>query len=204
MFALRSVLPPSFVRLVLILSGLVIGSQGLWAADAAAGKAMAESCAFCHGADGISQMDLTPSLAGQPDQFVQWQLVFFRSSARKSEVMGPIAEGLSNEDIRNLGAYYSSLPPPRPAAATSSDTLAQAGEKAAAEHRCKACHSDDFSGMLSAARLAAQREDVLTKALQDFKSGKRFGSGVASMADVVADLTEDDMRALAHFMATRP
>jgi cytochrome c553 len=201
---LRLVLPQSFVRLVVVFLGLVVGSGQVWAADAAAGKVTAEGCAFCHGADGISQMEMTPSLAGQPDQFVQWQLVYFRSGARKSDVMGPIAEALSNEDIRNLGAYYSSLAPPKPAAPADSDALAQTGERIAAEHHCKSCHSEDFSGMLSAARLAAQREDVLTKALHDFKSGIRFGAGVASMTDVVADLTVDDMRAVAHFMATRP
>jgi len=52
--------------------------------------------------------------------------------------------------------------------------------------------------------LPAQREDVLTKALHDFKSGARMGSGVASMADVVYELNDADMQALAHYMATRP
>ncbi len=87
------------------------------AADIGAGKALAEGCAACHGADGISQTPLTASLAGEPDEFVQWQLVYFRAGVRKSEVMGPIAEALSNEDIRNLGAYYASLPPPKPSIA---------------------------------------------------------------------------------------
>src|SRR5438093_1505015 len=78
-------------------------------------RALAEACAACHGTDGVSQIELTPSLAGQPDEFLQWQLVYFRSGARKSEVMGRIAEALSNQDVRNLGAYYASLPPPQPA-----------------------------------------------------------------------------------------
>ena len=174
------------------------------AADVAAGKAQAEGCAGCHGADGVSQMPLTPSLAAQPDEYVQWQLVYFRSGTRKSEVMGPIAESLSNEEIRNLGAYYASLAPPKPEAATAPDALAQNGEKLAARHRCKSCHSDDYNGFRAAARLSGQREDVLLKALHDFKSGTRVGSGVASMADVVFELKDDDMQALAHYMATRP
>jgi len=164
---------------------------------------LAEGCAACHGSDGISQMELAPSLAGEPDEFVQWQLVFFRSGARKSEIMGPIAQPLSNDDIRNLGAYYASLPPPKPQPAAASDPLAQAGEKLAELHRCKSCHSDDFTGFRAAARLAGQREDVMLKALRDFKAGTRISNGVASMADVVFGLSDDDMRALAHFMATR-
>ena len=172
------------------------------AADVAAGKALAEGYAACHGADGVSQMPLTPSLAAQPDEFVQWQLVYFRSGVRKSEVMGPIAEALSNEDIRNLGAFYASLAPPKPQAAP--DALAQTGEKVALQHRCKSCHSDDYNGFRAAARLSGQREDVFVKALHDFKSGTRVGSGVASMADVTYELSDADMQALAHYMATRP
>jgi len=149
-------------------------------------------------------MTLTPSLAGQSDEFTQWQLVYFRSGARKSEVMNPIAQALDNEQIRNLGAYYASLPTPRPQAETTPDALAEKGGKLAAGHRCRSCHAEDLAGFRAAARLASQREDVLLKALHDFKSGARVGSGVASMAEVVVELSDDDMQALAHYMATRP
>ena len=83
------------------------------AADIAAGKEKAELCAGCHGENGISQTENIPSLAGQPDQFIQWQLVFFRAGSRKNEQMQPIVEQLNNEDIRNLGAYFASLTPPK-------------------------------------------------------------------------------------------
>ena len=64
------------------------------AADVAAGKAKAEICAGCHGENGISQTENIPSLAGQPDQFIQWQLVYFRAGSRKNEQMQPIVEQL--------------------------------------------------------------------------------------------------------------
>jgi len=83
------------------------------AADIAAGKAKAELCVDCHGQNGISETENIPSLAGQPDQFIQWQLVYFRAGARKNEDMQPIVEQLNNEDIRNLGAYFASLAPPK-------------------------------------------------------------------------------------------
>jgi cytochrome c553 len=172
------------------------------AADAAAGKALAEACAGCHGADGISQEPLTASLAGQPDEYVQWQLVYYRSGARKNEVMQPIAEALSNEEIRNLGAYYASLPPPKPAVPP--DALAQRGEQLAAQHRCRSCHAEDYNGFRAAARLSGQREDVLLKALREYKSGQRVGSGVASMADAMFDLNDADMQALSRYLAARP
>src|SRR3954469_25260167 len=61
-------------------------------ADAAAAKEKAELCTACHGEGGISQTENIPSLAGQPDQFIQWQLVFFRSGSRRNEQMQPIVE----------------------------------------------------------------------------------------------------------------
>lgn len=187
--------------LVFAVLGLFAVSGDAPAADIAAGKALAEGCAGCHGADGVSQTALTPSLAAQPDYYTQWQLIYFRGGARKSEVMGPIAQALTNDDIKNLGAYYASLPPPKPEAAA--DELAQRGEKLAASRRCASCHADDFSGNVVAARLADQREDVLLKALQDYKSGSRVGSGVATMAEVAFLLSDADMKVLAHYMASR-
>src|ERR1051325_8216774 len=85
------------------------------AADVAAGKEKAELCVGCHGEGGISQTENIPSLAAQPDLFIQWQLVFFRAGARKNEQMQPIVEQLNNEDIRNLRPYFASLPPPKAA-----------------------------------------------------------------------------------------
>src|SRR6202521_4559992 len=93
----------------------VLASVPAHAADNAAAREKAELCGACHGEGGISQTENIPSLAGQPDQFIQWQLVFFRGGSRKNEQMQPIAEQISNEDIRTLGAYFASLTPPKPA-----------------------------------------------------------------------------------------
>ena len=175
------------------------------AADLAAGAAQAQACLGCHGPGGISQMAATPSLAGQPDGFLQWQLVFFRSGARKSPVMQPIAAALKDNDIRNLAAFFAAQRPPKvDPAAKPDEALLAAGRKLAQAHRCAACHKDDFSGTQATARLAAQREDYLLKALRDFKSGARSGGAMAAMADVVYPLADDDLRALAHLLAHRP
>src|SRR5512138_2292637 len=66
------------------------------AADNSAIKEKASVCSGCHGENGISQTENIPSLAGQPDQFIQWQLVYFRAGARKNEQMQPIVEQISN------------------------------------------------------------------------------------------------------------
>jgi cytochrome c553 len=173
------------------------------AADVAAGKAKAEICAGCHGENGISQTENIPSLAGQPDQFIQWQLVYFRAGSRKNEQMQPIVEGISNEDIRSLGAYFTSLAPPKAPERDDNPDLSRKGAEATVGRRCASCHTDDFAGTKAVARLAAQREDYLLKALRDYKSGQRVGGGQAAMADVAYSLSDEEIEALAHYLAHR-
>jgi len=170
------------------------------AADDAAVKAKAEVCAGCHGENGVSQMENVPSLAGQPDQFIQWQLVFFRAGTRKNELMQPVVEQLDNEDVRNLGGYFSQLTPPKSAADDNPD-LSKKGAQAAVGRRCASCHTDSFAGIKAVARLADQREEYLLKALHDYKTGERSGGGMAAMAEVAFPLSEEEMTALAHYLA---
>jgi cytochrome c553 len=179
---------------------LVFGSPA-HAADLAAGKEKAELCAGCHGENGISQTENIPSLAGQPDQFVQWQLVFFRSGARKNELMQPVVEQINNEDIRNLGAYFALLTPPKASQPDDNPDLSQKGAQAAAGRRCASCHTDTFAGTKAVARIASQREEYLLKALHDYKSGMRSGGGGAAMADVAYPLSDEEITALAHYLA---
>ena len=189
------------VCLVGILSLAVIGGSLARAADLAAGKAKAELCTGCHGEAGISQIENIPSLAGQPDQFIQWQLVFFRSGSRRSEQMQPIVEQINNDDIRNLGAYFASLAPPKASQPDDNPDLSQKGAQAAAGRRCASCHTDTFAGTKAVARIAGQREDYLLKALHEYKSGVRSGGGMAAMADVAYPLSEEEITALAHYLA---
>src|SRR3954451_1978378 len=178
-----------------------LASASAQGAETAAVKEKAEMCTACHGEAGISQTENIPSLAGQPDQFIQWQLVFFRGGARKSEQMQPIAEQISNEDIRAFGAYFASLPPPKPAAPDDDPDLSKKGAQAAAGRRCASCHTDNYAGTKAVARLAGQREEYLVKALQDYKAGVRSGGGQAAMAEVAHPLSEEEITALAHYLA---
>ena len=182
------------------LTGIIFGLPAQ-AADDAAGKEKAELCAGCHGENGISQTENIPSLAGQPDQFTQWQLVFFRSGARKNELMQPIVEQINNEDIRNLGAYFAALTPPKASAPDDNPDLSKKGAQAAVGRRCASCHTDTFAGTKAVARLAGQREEYLVKALHDYKSGVRNGGAGAAMTDVAYPLSDEEIEALAHYLA---
>ena len=190
---MRSALAGAIVAAIII-------SGPAHAADIAAGKAKAELCVGCHGENGISQMENIPSLAAQPDLFIQWQLVFFRAGSRKNEQMQPIVEQLNNEDIRNLGAYFASLAPPKPPADENPD-MSKKGAQAAVGRRCASCHTDSYAGTKAVARVAGQRQEYLVKALRDYKTSVRSGGGMAAMADVAYPLSEEEIEALAHYLA---
>ena len=184
----------------IVLAAAIACGSPVRAADVAAGKDKAALCVGCHGEGGISQMENTPSLVAQPDLFIQWQLVFFRAGTRKNEQMQPIVEQLNNDDIRNLGAYYASLSPTTPKPDDNPD-LSKKGAEAAAGRRCASCHTDTYAGTKAVARVAGQREEYLVKALRDYKSGVRAGGAMAAMADVAYPLSEEEIEALAHYLA---
>jgi cytochrome c553 len=186
---------------LMLVAAIPVGGSAVRAAGVAAGKVKAtEVCGACHGENGISQTENIPSLAGQLDQYIQWQLVYFRAGSRKNEQMQPVVEPLNNEDIRNLGAYFASLTPPKPTPDDNPD-LSEKGKQAAVGRRCASCHTDSFAGTKAVARIAGQREEYLVKALHDYKSGVRSGGGQAAMADVAYPLSEEEITALAHYLA---
>jgi cytochrome c553 len=192
-------------RIAIAATIVFVTAAATQAGDAAAGKAKARLCVACHGANGVAAMPGTPSLAGQTDAFLQWQLVYFRSGARKNDLMSPVAEGLSDDDVQNLGAYFATLPPPAPAAGPLDAALMADGVKVAAKYRCASCHQRDYAGLEQAARLAAQREEYLVKSLRDFKSGaRRGGGGAGAMPDVAFPMTEAEIKAVAYYLAHHP
>lgn len=82
----------------------------LHAANAASGRQKAlAACATCHGGLGISALPNAPHLAGQPQIYLVEQLKRYRSGKRPDEVMGVIAKPLTDEDIEDLAAWFSSI-----------------------------------------------------------------------------------------------
>jgi cytochrome c553 len=88
---------------------LLLGGHGATAADAAAGKQKAQLCATCHGIDGAAKQPDAPNIGGESAIYLERQLKAFRSGERQHEQMSVIAQGLSDEDIADLVAWYSSI-----------------------------------------------------------------------------------------------
>ncbi len=87
------------------------------AGDAALGKKVMVKCQVCHGKDGIARLPDAPNIAGQKEAYVVKALKAFKAGERENEQMKVVTKGLSDEDIANVAAYYSSIkitvePPP--------------------------------------------------------------------------------------------
>lgn len=92
------------------LAVLVIGFANLaFAGDAAAGKEKSSACVACHGADGIGTMATNPNLAGQKEEYLVSATKAYRDGTRSNDMMKMFTMSLSDADIENLAAYYSSL-----------------------------------------------------------------------------------------------
>ena len=76
--------------------------------DAENGKALSATCAACHGADGNSTIPTNPKLAGQYESYLVQALNDYKSKARDNAIMGGFAAALSDQDIKDLAAYFSS------------------------------------------------------------------------------------------------
>ena len=155
------------------------------------------ACFACHGAGGVSETPLTPSIAGQPAFFVVAQLFLFREGRRDAKEMTEVAKKLTDADLRSLGDALASLPPlPFPKEKPDSRKFLR-GQTLAQKERCGTCHEPDFSGRENMPRLANQREDYLLKALREYKKGTRVGYGTAIMPETLSQLADGDLHHLA-------
>jgi cytochrome c553 len=166
------------------------------AADKAAGEQKSEHCAGCHGVGGKSSNAQFPNLAAQQESYIVAQLKAFKSGNRKNPTMEAMAGHLSDADIDDLAAYFSS----QSAAKAGGDAvLAKAGQAKAA--MCSGCHGEtlDRSGNGQFPRLAGQHPDYVVKQLTDFKAGSRKNSQMQSIATTIS---EEDMKALAAYFGS--
>lgn len=162
-------------------------------------------CAACHGANGRSDMPLTPVLAGQPSLYAITQLFLFREGRRSNEAMTAVAKTFTDDDMRGFSDYIGTLPPvPVPAPATPPDGARLAKGRALAEqHKCLFCHGADLAGGQQVPRIAGQREDYLQMSLRGFQSGTRPGYTQA-MTAAVSQIPVEDLDTLAYYAARFP
>lgn len=92
-----------------VLSSGAFLAEDASAQDVAAGKRKATACQTCHGMDGIAKLPDAPHLAAQPAAYLERELRAYRAGTRRNEVMSVAAKALSDQDIRDLAAYYAAI-----------------------------------------------------------------------------------------------
>ncbi|QWE16986.1 c-type cytochrome [Polynucleobacter sp. AP-Nino-20-G2] len=167
--------------------------------DAAAGKAKAQTCFACHGESGISVSADIPNLAAQPSLSITYQLIQFRGQQRKGGAMEILAGALTDQDMRDIAAYYSALPAPL-SKSGNSEKIAK-GQQIASAQYCNSCHGAQFQGQKHIARLAGQSPEYLITQLKNIRSGARIDMD-GTMGSAARGLSDEDIEALAAYAAS--
>lgn len=99
----------STIQSLMILLSAMLMAAAAQAGDAAAGAKKTTTCVACHGQEGISIAPTYPNLACQKEQYLIKSIKGYKSGERSDPMMKPMVAALSDADIENLAAYYSTL-----------------------------------------------------------------------------------------------
>lgn len=168
------------------------------------GKELAAACAGCHGEQGISQTENTPSLAGQLATYTYKQLRDYVDNKRTNVMMNAMVQGLSEQDSADLAAWYASLPAARnkgsSALLSRAEKLVSKGNGAKIIPPCFTCHGSKGEGeRQDIPSLAGQRIDYLITTMTEYKTGIRRNDVYSRMRLIAEQLSEEDIKQLAQY-----
>ncbi len=192
--------------MTLSMATAMVSSVAVAGGDAAAGKAKSAMCAGCHMADGNSVNGMWPKLAGQHESYVIKQLQDFKAGDRVDPTMQPMAAGLSEDDMANLAAFYSSQAlkggEADPALVEKGKEIFMSGNPASGVAACSACHAPNGVGNPAAnfPSLQGQHADYTVKQLKDFRAGNRANDAGKMMQGVAAKMTDEEIAAVSSYI----
>lgn len=181
-------------------------TQAQAAGDAAAGKIKSANCAGCHGADGNGANPEWPGLAGQGAGYLAKELHDFKDGKRENATMAPMAAPLTDEDIQDLAAYFSSQ---TPKAGAADEALVELGEKiyrggnaSSGVAACAGCHAPNGAGNPAAKfpALSGQHAKYVENQLNAFKSGSRSNDAGKMMRSIAGKMTEKEIQAVSSYV----
>lgn len=159
----------------------------------------AQLCAACHGENGIPQEKTTPVIWGQYQGYLYLELRDYKSGARKNDIMSPLAETLAREDMMALALYFSQKRWPDLQLPAAPPDVAARATRANGSVGCTGCHQGQYQGEGTQPRLAGQSREYLDQTMLDFRTRKRGNN--PGMTDLMLATSEDDIAALAQYMA---
>ena len=167
--------------------------------EVADGKRVAEaSCVRCHGLDGISTTKGVPHIAGQRPAYLHLELRAYQTGVRGEKAMDGVVKYMSDDALVKVAAYYASLDPPQPIAASGAKPApakpdpAQAGKAAATA--CAGCHGEGgISKTPGMPSLVSFDPKYLVAAMKAYKSGQRKHDMMKSLLGAVSDADMDNI-----------
>lgn len=188
--------------------------------DPKAGQAKAAACAACHGMDGNAADPQYPKLAGQHERYLWRQLKLFKSGERDNAIMLGMAAALSEQDMRDIGAYYGSqkvvagIADESPMASGPyqgkkfyqvGERLYRGGKAESGVPACMACHGPTGAGNPgpSYPSVGGQHASYAVTQLTAFRAGTTWGKDAnanAVMSAVARNLSDEEIQALATYM----
>jgi len=187
----------------------VISLQAVAEGDAAAGQAKSAICAACHAADGNSVVPNWPKLAGQHTAYMVRQVALIKSGARAVPEMMGIVAGMSDQDLEDIGAWFSSQTNNGGVADESAVLLGErifrAGNPESGVPACMSCHGPGGEGnpLAGYPALAGQHAMYTSKMLTGFRMGFNWGDddGPSKVMNGAAlQLTKDEIEAVASYI----
>ncbi len=174
--------------------------------DAAKGKKLAQTCAGCHGENGVSPIDAYPSLAGQLATYTYKQLRDYADGKRTHMLMNSVATGLSEQDSANLAVWFASLPAPQADKPKTSEKLAKAerlvemGNGKKLIPPCFTCHGGRGQGeKQDIPALSGQNPGYFAATLEEYKNSVRHNDVYGRMRLIAEQLSAEDIRQLAQY-----
>lgn len=176
--------------------------------DPAAGEEKITTCAACHGRDGIAMQPSYANLAGQNYGYLLEQMRAFKSGARQANLMMGQLDNLSEQDLKDVAAYYASQPAPVSVAPEENlelgERIYRAGLPEEGVPACAACHLPRGNGNGPAAfpALAGQTADYVVAQLEAYRAGERTtDEGLGGMMRDIADrLDDEEIAAVANYV----
>ncbi len=204
----RAAVPEAAVKPDFKTSNVVMTSEMLTKVNQVSigrGATLAQRCAICHGPQGVSDAN-SPSLAGQFAAVTYKELNDFKTGARVSVVMTPFAVAMSDQDMKDVAAYYAYLPrvpsnnldAGRPAPA-----IVVTGAPMRNIPPCGTCHGD-VDNKAGSPWLGGQSAVYIKAQLQAFASGTRRNDISQQMRNIARQMTAEEIDGVARYYEAQP
>lgn len=196
-----------------VLAAPAVSAQGVIKGDPAKAQSIVtQVCAACHAADGNSAIPANPSLAGQHPEYTYKQLRNFKPQGskpaeRNNGVMAGMVANLSEDDMKNLAAYFAVQKPKSRAAKDAAlvkqgELIYRGGVAAKGIAACASCHAPNGAGVPAQfPRVAGQHAEYTAAQLKAFRVGQRANDPAQMMRMVAAKMSDQEIAAVSEYIA---